>query len=468
MLEATPISPPALDEALFAQYEDEQMWQEDLGFDIFEADQAHINQQKELFYLGRERGEVAIPDLRPQIASEDRSKLGEIKAKLTSFKHSLKFALHNDPEVRQAWRWRINEDIANVNMVEAACDGKPESFRAYNAFIYGNPDREIFGGVSDWYAGDAEQTIHDERPEIVEAAITVLRALGNSRGDKNILIPDKRVFEVAQDRSWSEGGFLGTLFNDVDIPPVEFIDRENGDPLMLKQLGNLSCREEIIDDSSWSMGKDGVHRPCDFRLRRQEFREYTGHEFRHAIERARGLLSRVKLSASGFDRYSHGNEGAGIAAEQMTNETFEAFTKERRWQEIMVRHLAVSLCCGLTGENMNFAETYDIVRSALLVYESQREDASETSLEDMQNNADGMAWDTVSLVYLGTNGSGLGGGWRRPMIYLEGNVRQWRAEAARPGTIERGVQGKFDLANERHVAVIRAAKMMMPDGPTLN
>src|SRR5437868_5097993 len=51
---------------------------------------------------------------------------------LTSWKRELLAKQHIDQDIKQAYRWRINEDIASVYMLKASADGDMRSFRRWN------------------------------------------------------------------------------------------------------------------------------------------------------------------------------------------------------------------------------------------------------------------------------------------------------------------------------------------------
>jgi hypothetical protein len=401
-------------------------------------------------------GYTSLPDLRPR--EVDATKLQEWENSLLELKQQVPAEL-SSPHLKNAYRWRINESIANLRVVRSADDGDHRRFEAYNSFIYGSPDTAIFKAVSDWLCRDAEQAQDSERPEIREAATEVLTALSNHRGDKSLLVPDQETFDAVRDDHYREDGFVAITMAGVELPVEGPVDATTGDPALRQMIANLQTGQVIEDARSWSNTPTSLRRPADFEMESaQEFTEYNVHELSHAVENMNGRNSPVMLTASGLDRYERGNEGKAVVREQVVNPTVEAFTDGRRWQELMGRHLAVSLGSGLGGKNMNFAETYAVLNSAARLYEYTH--SPESDKEAAAQRADDQAWNLAVSVYGGTNGDGTAGVNHRPMIYLEGNVAIWKLAKESPRAVHQGDLGKFDLSNERHIAILQQAGIL--------
>jgi hypothetical protein len=442
-----------LDGTVFAQYYP--LIQEETPFRVFGAHPDHIAQERKHFI---ESGYKYLPNLLP--TELDAEQLAIAQHGLTALKRQLPTSAP-DPNVRRAYHWRINEDLANINMVLAAARRHTSKFRGYNLFLYGAPRKDIFGAVCDWFVCDAEKAHNDPRATVVAAAAKVTKALRRSRGDREFLIPNPEVFHAARKHEYAVGGFMYRLLQGIEFPPSGTITEQGGDKILRQMLKNLHCQQTLEDAAAWSVTPTALRRPIAYSMPTQDFIEYVSHEFRHIIEYQDGLSTRLELTSTGLDHYSLENEGRGVVTEEITNKTFQAFTKRRRWYELLGRHLTVSLSCGIDGQHRDFSQVYDIIKSVLLVYESARSDVP-NNIDAIVQKADDQAWDLLLSVYEGTDGSGRGGGWRRPMIYLEGSVDLWQAETKHSGAIEIGDLGKFDIDNPRHVKLLEAAGILDP------
>jgi hypothetical protein len=433
---------PNLDHLIFDEYDNHRG--EDALWDGIETDEmvAYIEEQRQLFI---ESDYTTNPDLRPKSINEEQAVLVEIRENLDT--------TIEKPALRQLYRGCIEEDLANISATEAAFANDHEAWQENNIALYGEPDKQIFRATCAWLVDEALRACNDPRPEVRAAAEHLIRTLGPSVGDRNYLVPSDTLFQSVRARETAEGGHIYRSMDGIDFPPDTIVTKDNGGDDALRQAQtNMRAEPNIIESPSWSVGRDGISRPSNYQYPYKKFRGYVIHEERHVDERiVAELAAGIGLVKRATPHSERGNEGTSGLEEQVDYETFDEFAKEWRWHEMMLRHIAVSASCGLvTGENMNFSDTYKLLQSATLVFEASHPDAS-NDFAEIEQLAHDEAWDIGQTVYANTDGTGKGGGWRRAMIYLEGNVDAWREEAKHPGIIDLSTLAKFDLSNKEVV-----------------
>lgn len=150
--------------------------------------------------------EGECPDMTAQHL--DQSELSTRLSDLREWKRELVAREDIDPVVKQAYRWRVNEEMAQVHMIRASQAGDMRSFRRWSEFIYGKPNEQIYKAALDWIATDADTILSKfgSSSSQGEAAQAVLDAFGDMRGDKSILTPDEETFAAVRDDHISEGG----------------------------------------------------------------------------------------------------------------------------------------------------------------------------------------------------------------------------------------------------------------------
>ena len=368
-----------------------------------------------------------------------------------------------DPEIKQLYRWKVNEHIANVNMVLASSRGETANFRRWNEFIYGTPNEDIYRAALDWVANDADALLAaqaaleptDRQPAVITAAERVKGLLQGKRGYRELLAPDEQTFEAVRADHMSKTGYYGLLLAGVDIPEGGKINNEIGDPMLKQLLRNIQSPKEIVDaaGASWSVSSKGLERPAKYDMPVKRFVGLAaGHEGSHEIERINGSRGPLALAAEGFDRHEVGNEGRGVIREQVPYETFDEFGKIVRWRDIMRRHISISFAAGI-GEDRpaTSSETYAFMNAIDMMYQSKLTGDDETkTIEAAQKKTDTLLLRSLK----GTDGKG--GAYYKDEVYLEGHVAGWLTAALRgPNAISEGDLAKSDINNARHIRAMQ-------------
>jgi hypothetical protein len=374
-----------------------------------------------------------------------------------------------DAGVKQLYRWKVNEDIANVNMLIASSRGDMVSFRRWNEFIYGKPNEDIYGGALDTVAHDADELLKVEGQNlaVIASAQNVLTLINGKRGDRELLAPDATTFESVRVDHMRPAGFYGLVLAGVTIPEGK-ITREVGEPILKHIIkNNLHSSYGLTDASGsvWSLNheKEAVEQPVEYNLPRERFIGLPiGHEIaRHLLEKVNGERGPLALASIGLDRYESGNEGRAVMAEQVPYETFDEFAKLVRWRDIVRRHIAISYAAGVGEESPHrSSEVFTLMNAIDTMYQTRLtpDDAEATRVK-----AEKKTTDLLLRVLKGTDGKG--GAYLKDEVYLEGHVANWLTAATRGvGAISDGDLGKFDINNPRHIAALQKIGLLPDNG----
>jgi hypothetical protein len=382
---------------------------------------------------------------------------------LKDYKRELIAAVDLDPATQQAYRWRVNEELANCYILRASYEGDTKNFRRWNEFIYGKPDGDLYRAGLDFFAHDAENILKDTNsPQLAkDAAVRVLEQVGSKRGYRELLAPTDETFERVRADHYREKGYYALLLAGLDVPEEGKITPDVGDPMLRHIIhNNLQSDYQLADAAGAAWGvthsRREVERPAVYNMPVKRFFGLgPGHEIgSHLLEHVNGLRGPLALVSDGLDRVELGNEGRAIIREQVPYETFQEFSKTVRWRDIIRRHVAISYGHGTTiSEDLPHTsdETYAFMNMIDTMYQSRL-----TPDDPLETEAKAYAkTDTLSLrVLKGTDG--LGGAYLKDKVYLEGGVACWLEAALRgPEAIAEGDLGKFDITNPRHIKLLQ-------------
>ena len=371
-----------------------------------------------------------------------------------------------DSEVKQLYRWRVNEDIANIYILAASYTGNEKAYKKWNEFIYGKPNEDIYRAALDWVGNDAEKIISDKSASefAKQAAQDVLDKLDGKRGDRNVLIPDSEVYEKVREDHFGELGYYALLLAGIDVPNDGKINNETGDPILRHVIrNNLKSNYGLADASGATWGvahsTESIERPSKYDMPWRRFVGLgLGHEIgSHLLEKENAERGPLMLAASGLDRYEQGNEGRGVVREEIMYSTFNEFGKQLRWRDIMRRHISISYGYGLEGGQKSPAEVYDFMHTIDTMYAAKTSENLDEAKEKATSKTESLV--TRSLRGVGENG----GAYLKDKTYLEGHVAVWTVAAKRGvKAISEGDLGKFDINNPRHISALQKLGLL-PD-----
>ena len=398
----------------------------------------------------------------------DLSEIETRKQHLLNWKKDLIANNDIDPEYKQLYRWKVNENIANINIIKASVSGDMRAFKRWNEYIYGKPDGDIYRAAVDWVANDADAllAVNDQSQSVKAAAEKVLEMVGNTRGNRELLCPNDDSFEKVRADHMRPMGYYGLLLAGVVIPEGK-ITNEIGDPI-LKHIveKNLQSNYEIknASGSTWGVShlEKSIERPESYNLPVKRFVGLgAGHEIgSHLLEKENGSRGPILLASAGLDRYESGNEGRAVMREEIMYDKFNEFGKLPRWRDIIRRHIAISYANGTTnGEGAkSSSEVYEFIHAIDTMYQAK---LTPLDPEATISKANAKTDSLLLRVLKGTDGTG--GAYLKDKVYLEGHVACW-ATVNEQGAdvVSSGDLGKFDINNPRHIASLQRLGLL-PD-----
>jgi hypothetical protein len=453
---------PPVDLALFESFEAAHLDSTDIYEQLTPGDE-----QKKAGLDALRRGEEADFSVQENHDDLTRETIADRLRALQEWKQKLVADESMDADIKQLYRWKVNEDIANVHMLEASIDGDMPRFTRWNEFIYGKPDETVYRAALDWVANDADVLLaHGERYESIEnAANEVLSMLGSERGYRELLAPTEETFQAVQEDHLREGGYYALMCAGVEIPESGKITIEEALPLIEFILrNNLESEYELEPTSgkSWSVAHSRMKlkHPKEFNMLVKRFKGLVpGHELRHIVEYMNGRRGPARLASRGFDRTERSSESRGIIGEMVVYDTFEDFGNLVRWRDILRRDIAIGYGSGIGQDGPRTSQQiYTFMNAIDTMYQSKLTPSDSKMTADKAHKKTGDL--LAGRVLRGVKGE-QGGVYQKDQVYLEGHVATWLTAALRgPQAISDGDLGKFDINNPRHIAFLQKVGLL--------
>lgn len=453
----------ALDEKWFARFEQASNFE---SFELLENDPAFAKEQREKFL----KGEIAVPgsrypkiiEDRPQGQTEEERKkdktiyLSEKLAQLTALKQEIIKNEKNEP-VKNLYRWRINEKIAEIKMLRATKAGDMWAFQRFSNFIYGQPDQAVY----QYNLHELHQTITESKASedghIQQAAAELSAYLPSASGES---LPANPQFEkpseetVAAARKQTETEFSGLLANLPIDTTKEELDADDMVKVLQAALDKLN--PQVEEEDRWTVVKNpaGIALNASQGERKMKVpttktwpvKDVLGlivHELgTHVVRRMAGARCSLKLLAKGLDRYEGGEEGVAKMREELTKGEIEEFAG-------LEGHLPISLAMGLAGKPYNFRQVFEVMEKVFTL----RELRDGKSIEKAKEKGTDLAYKRCLRTFRGTDGQG-GHAFTKDIIYREGNMDVWYVLGKNPDELFRLSVGKYDPANKRHTEAL--------------
>jgi len=392
-------------------------------------------------------GEIRNPVL--EYPKLDLTKLEEIETNLVDLK---KKVLANEPneDVKWAYRWRINEKIAEVRLLKAAASTPPDmkSFKRYSEFVFGKPSHEVFITTIQSLRSQASSALESDNADLVDAAMEFLKVLpSNPQGPTNLIPPTKTELDLFKQQTTKEFGDL------LQAPPLtepikaEQIRDAFTNALEVLRLEGWSVEIDTSSKSSISVNQQDrkVVVPESRELDNKTLRGLLVHEIgTHVSRRERGGHSKLALLGLGLDRYEGGEEGVATAREDSISPPLvEDFSG-------IAGHFAIGLAYGLDGKPRDFRDVYEI----LLPYYrfSELNEGKEKSVAFKE--AETKAWNRAVRTFRGTDCNTPGVAFTKDIIYREGNIGVWNVIRHDPEEVVNFSLGKYDPTNLRHLYLL--------------
>lgn len=409
--EFTPIeATEAIDTKWYEQFEAIGRFQ---AYEYLDGDKENRNAQRQQF-LSKD---IENPTLDyPKI---DTEKLKSTETALRALKKDILKEETNEI-VRQLYRWRVNEKIGELRILQAAAEGNDRNFRRYSEFVYGQPSEEVFAYTVQSIQSITAQHKEAENPELQQAAMDLLEALPQNLPDAKISeLPSTEQLELARQETLRE---LGDLINIEFLSEEKQYNAEEITEVFQSALENLKAEgwKAVIDTSSkTSISVDQEQRaikiPESRQLVFQQLQTLIAHEAgTHVARRIAGQRSKLKLLSLGLDRYERGEEGVATLREQAIRNKITDFAG-------LDGHLSIGLAYGLDGTPRNFRDVFEISKKFSYFFQIKKGKTK----EEAQKIAENYAWNRTVRTFRGTGCNTPGACFTKDIIYREGNIGTW-------------------------------------------
>jgi GMP synthase-like glutamine amidotransferase len=391
---------------------------------------------------------LTFPSLRPD---------GSMVATLEAEQHQLQVLRHDvidhevDDRIRTAYLQRIDELLTNIDLYMTAWRADRQGFKRANQQLYGTPDEAVYAAVCSYLKSQASAWL--KATPALQSTYDRLMAWLPDGGSADMLQPEEANFKHQRQAHMGNNGYYSQLFHGLPLPSG-LVRPVIGDALIRQLLTNLGAHGYKIansSDSYWGLraGLATIVRPRSYALHAEEFIGTVGHEIgSHLLERLNGDRQPLRLLSSGLAGYEKGNEGRALLREQVAYETWAAFADQKRWYEILRRHLAISLASGISGRSLSFGNVFQRLHDLDRLWIGAHD--TDNKIDDVR----AYTWELVTRVLKGTDGTG--GAYYKDIVYLEGNIACWHAALESPDIIRFGDLGKIDVTNAAHIALLSA------------
>ena len=358
---------------------------------------------------------------------------------------------HGDSVVRRAYLPKLTEFRERYLLLRAAQQGDDMAVSAASVRIYGAPQQEYFHyalrGLKERLERVAEALGEHEE---IRAALDTLAPLVGGEPEvypwDSIILPEPRVYADAPPLSAAEiQAAFEEAFERYQTPEWRAVIDAPGERMTFNTNHNLHTVFIPNDE-------DLVSRK--YPLTRERVQALIAHEVgTHVVRRVRGEESPLALLGVGLAGYLRGEEGVATYSEQVLDGT--------RHFAGGFGYLALGWAHGLDGTPRTFRGLYEVLRPHMLVSSAEHALAYDepVDIQRFAHAAQRRAWARCVRLFRGTSGSTAGACFTKDVVYLEGNIAIWQLVTEDPTWPERFSLGKYDPANDEHVALLRDLNM---------
>lgn len=433
------IESKALDDKWFNRFEEIGSFQ---AYEYFNGDSNIRNARKESFL----NGEIENPDLDYPLL--DTEKISSIELSLIQLKKEI-LETETSDIVRDVYRWKINEKIAELRMMRASQSGDMKRFERYSRYVYGSPSEEVFEYTVDNLKDKLIKAIASDNLDIEVAAqnlIESLQLMSMINSDPKITPPSEETITMAREKTKQDFDYILNI--PLEDGKHDSNSIRNAFEIALREL-NADGWEAITLDNSSSISTNQEHKNVTIPesrvlASRTSLQSLLIHEVgTHVARRVNGEHSKLKLLSLGLDRYEQGEEGVATMREQALKSSVNDFSG-------LEGHLAISLAMGLDGTKRDFRETYQILEKYFYFKALLAKKSPEEASISAKNNA----WKRCVRTFRGTDCKTAGVCFTKDMIYREGNIGVWNVIRDNPDEMMRFSVGKYDPSNSRHIYIL--------------
>ena len=432
-----PAKPESLDAHWYERFEKIGSFQAN---EYLDGDKLHREEEQRKFISG----EIINPDLDyPEINSD---KLASDEGALLQLKKDILNQESNET-VKQIYRWKLNEKIAELRMLKATESGDMKRFKKYSEFVYGKPSPEVFAYTVNNLKEKATSKLSSKKPGLSQAAQELHELLPANLPTAEYKLPEEAAISQAREQTLEELQHL--------LPTEKVADAEYG-PEEIREVFQAAL--ESLQAEGWNIvvsnsSKTGIsvdqeHKLIDIpesrKLAFSKLESLVAHEIgTHVARRLNGERSQLQLLGLGLDRYEQGEEGIATMREQVLDDKIKDFSG-------LEGHLAVSLATGVDGVERDFREVYSILEKYFYFKSLLAGKSPEEALTSAQTNA----WKRSVRTFRGTDCETKGTCLTKDMIYREGNIGVWDVINKNKSELMRFNVGKYDPANPRHIWIL--------------
>jgi hypothetical protein len=396
-----------------------------MDFEYLSGDKDHRNEQKNKFLSGEaENPDLDYPDLENFDFDDKEGWLLALKKEV--------IAREKNEVVEEAYRFRINEQLAVIRMLKATYSGDDRKFARYSEFIYGKPDNEIYQHTIYQVKEIVDQKVFHADPDISAAARRLNAGLFEAlMNNENTLNP--KDFNLPKVKSFGEEKVYSA--DEIKTAFAEYLNK-----YQIKGWRVVVEKEGKFSGLNVSQQKRVINIPSTRKLKHSALLALMEHELgTHVLQRENGERSKLKLLGLGLDRSLRGEEGVATYREQKIKGT-----KSFRGLDY---HLAISLAQGIDGKKRNFREVFEVLKDYYFI-------RSKKDKTDALEAAKTEAWNDCTRIFRGTTCKTRGACLSRDMVYREGNIGVWRLLKDNPEEEMTFSIGKFDPTNQRHMYIL--------------
>ena len=413
------------------------------AYEYFDGEKSSREEERNRFLQGNcENPMLDYPNL-------DSKKIREREDGLLRLKQSI---LNNEPNetVRQLYRWRINEKLAENRLCRAASEGDMRKFDRYSRFVYGSPSPEIFSYTISEIQRKFSPFLESENQAVRDSARNLIESLPKTPVQSFPEKPSSETVQFASEQTRREFS---------DIVQVDTEESELGAELVkeyfehaLELLNTEDWHVEISRTSrsgvSVNQEEKRVSIPESRKMTVSALKKLLVHELgTHVSRRINGERSKLLLLGLGLDRYEGAEEGIATMREQVLTESSQMDDFSG-----LDGHFAISLASGIDGYPRDFRNVFSILEKYFYCQNviSQFKKNSEINTELAKKSAQTSSWNRCVRTFRGTNCKTPGTCFTKDIIYREGNIAIWDVISRNGSEMMRFNVGKYDPSNKRH------------------
>lgn len=436
--EISRFTPQAYDEHLYDSFVEQASLS---AYEYLNGDPIYRKEQKELFLSGA----IKNPELDYPFINLEQ--LSQVESNLLSMKQDI-ISNEQNEVIKQTYRWRLNEKIAEVRMLKAAASGNMNRFQRYCDFIYGKPSPDVFAYTVNSIRTKAIESVNSENETISSVASNLLKLLPELPNPKISELPDEATVNYAHIQTVIE---FGNLINfSSDETKLDAYQIQEAFEVALEEIDNKDGWQVSIDNQtsrtavSVNQEEMQINIPENRKAGTAKLKALIVHEIgTHVARRINGERSKLKLLGLGLDRYEAGDEGVATMREQAIAKKADDFSG-------LAGHFAIGLAQGLDGQPRDFRQVYEVLENYYLLNNL----VSGKEVSEAREKAQNTAWNRSVRTFKGTDCKTPGVCFTKDIIYRQGNIGVWDVIRNNPAEMIHFNIGKYDPSNIRHLWVL--------------